>query len=142
MSLISRRSFLTVSVAGQALGLAACGGGAVGSPPAPAPVPVPPPAPAPPPVVVPPPTATPALPPAAADWNLGPALYLVANGQVSLDLATSLPSGYAKGGVFGVDASGTPLPAGLRLTPAGLLSADPGASLGSLAGLVFSYQEP
>ncbi|MBB4844019.1 hypothetical protein HNP55_002555 [Paucibacter oligotrophus] len=141
MSLISRRSFLTVSVAGQALGLAACGGGSAGSPPAPAPLPAPAPAPVPP-APIPPPTATPAPPPAAADWNLGPALYLVANGQVSLDLATSLPSGYAKGGVFGVDASGTPLPAGLTLTPAGLLSAEPGASLGSLAGLVFSYQEP
>jgi hypothetical protein len=52
-----------------------------------------------------------------------------------------LPSAVKRGGTFGIDASGARLPAGMTLTPAGLLSVG-SASVGTIAGVVFTYDAP
>lgn len=108
--------------------------------PAPAPTPSPSPAPAP----VSPPTPTPAPAPApipAPTWEISALPALVRGGQVRIDLAATLPNGVTPGGVFALDPSGSALPAGLLLSPEGVLTVGT-AAVGSTQGVKFSYTEP
>ena len=65
-----------------------------------------------------------------------PALLSV--GQ-SIDLNNTLPANVRRGGVFSVDPSGAPLPDGLDLSAAGVLSA---SRIVFASGIVFRYVEP
>jgi hypothetical protein len=73
-------------------------------------------------------------------WDPGPLLF-VAGSFASIDLSQTLPVGMRRGGVFGLAAGSSPLPAQLSLSADGFLLAA-GASVISTANLVFSYQEP
>ena len=143
MTTVSRRLFLAIGFAAPAAGLSACGGGSNGAgstvtassvTPAPAAAPA-----ATTPSTAPAPVPSPA--PALA-WDLSRALYFVANGASSFDLSTTLPAGVTKGGTFGVDGSGTALPAGLTLSANGLLLVTVNAPAGDISGIVFAYNEP
>jgi hypothetical protein len=59
----------------------------------------------------------------------------------SFDLADTLPPNVPRGGWFGLDDSGGPLPAGLSLSPAGILSVRT-AGVGSVNGVIFTYDTP
>jgi len=85
------------------------------------------------------PTVTP--PPAASSaWVVNPPSFAVGSGA-TFNLANTLPAGVARGGVFDVSASGARLPSGMSLTPAGILSVG-AATVGSVAGVVFTYASP
>jgi hypothetical protein len=56
----------------------------------------------------------------------------------TFDLAATLPSGVARGGVFGVSSSGAPLPNGMTLSAAGILATG-SATVGEVVGVVFTY---
>lgn len=90
-----------------------------------------------PPATTPPPAAAP--PPAAPSsaWVVNPPSFAVGS-NATFNLANTLPAGVARGGVFGVSASGAPLPSGMTLTPAGILGVGT-AMVGSVAGVVFTY---
>jgi hypothetical protein len=61
--------------------------------------------------------------------------------NVVVDLALTLPSGVARGGVFSLAPSSQPLPFGVLLASNGLLTvSNPAAGL--TEGVVFSYSEP
>ena len=77
----------------------------------------------------------------SGDWSVQPPVVLVAS-QVTYDLSTTIPTSLKAGGTFAVASSGSALPAGVTLTPAGLLSAESSAALGMTSGVVFSYTEP
>ena len=77
-----------------------------------------PPAATPPPAAAPPP---PAAAPASDAWVVNPPSFAVGSGA-TFNLVTTLPAGVARGGAFGVSATGAPLPKGMTLTPAGILS--------------------
>jgi hypothetical protein len=135
---IGRRKALTFSLFGCVSLLAACGGGsrdgttdatAGGPSPAPSPAPVPAPIPSP----------APAPAPAAEAWNVGP-LY-VSTGSGSVNLANTLPSSVKRGGTFGISPTGAMLPAGMSLSPAGILSSG-SATVSAVVGVVFTYDEP
>lgn len=81
----------------------------------------------------------PSAPPSAASsaWVVNPPTFAVGSNG-TFNLATTLPAGVARGGVFGVSASGAPLPTGMTLTPAGVLSVGT-AKVGSVTGVVFTY---
>jgi len=64
---------------------------------------------------------------------------LLVNSNSTFNLANTLPTGIARGGRFGLDSSGAPLPAGMSLTPAGILSVG-SASIGTVTGVVFTYE--
>jgi hypothetical protein len=81
-----------------------------------------------------------ASPAEAAAWNVGP-LYFAAGSGATLDLAATLPNGVTKGGAFGTSSEGTSLPAGMTLSPAGILSIGT-APIGDVVGVVFTYTEP
>ena len=59
----------------------------------------------------------------------------------SFDLATTLPAGVTRGGVFGVDSAGAPLPIGMRLSSSGVLAVGT-ATVGTVSGVLFTYEEP
>jgi hypothetical protein len=59
----------------------------------------------------------------------------------TFDLATTLPSGVARGGMFAVDKGGAALPSGVSLSPAGILSVNT-AMQTQISGVVFAYTEP
>lgn len=65
----------------------------------------------------------------------------VAGVATPFDLASTLPPSVVRGGVFSIDPIGAPLPAGMELTRAGLLSAGTAAP-SSMDGVVFAYEEP
>ena len=137
--LIGRRRALAFGLYGCAVLLSACGGSnedtaqpASADEPTPAPAPSPAPTPA--------PTPAPSPAPAPAQWNVGP-LFFAAGTATKLELSTTLPSGVRKGGTFGVSPSGMPLPAGMTLSSAGLLSLGT-ALVGTTTGVVFTYSEP
>lgn len=132
---LSRRQALLITFAAV---LTACGGNEAASdvqPPvaaSPSPSPVPGPSPS--------PTPGPSPSPGPTAWNVG-ALYLTVGTAATFDLTTTLPSGVARGGVFGVSATGSALPAGVTLSPAGILSVG-SAATGDVASVIFSYSEP
>ena len=88
-----------------------------------------------PPAAAPPPAAPP--PAASGAWVVNPPSFAVGSGAM-FNLASTLPVGVARGGVFGVSPSGIPLPKGMTLTPAGILSVGT-AIVGSVNGVVFTY---
>jgi hypothetical protein len=71
-------------------------------------------------------------------WDVVPSRSLSLAPGASFDLAATLPAGVAPGGVFEVDSSGAPLPAGVTLTPGGQLFVS-GSATGRTAGVVFRY---
>ena len=89
---------------------------------------------APPATVAPPPSAPPS---ASSAWVVNPPSFAVGS-NATFNLAATLPAGVARGGVFGVSGAGAPLPGGMTLTPAGVLSVGT-AKVGSVTGVVFTY---
>lgn len=83
---------------------------------------------------------TPAPPAASSAWVVNPPSFAVGSGA-TFNLATTLPVGVARGGAFGVSTSGARLPTGMGLTAAGILSVGT-ATVGSVAGVVFTYSSP
>jgi len=77
---------------------------------------------------------------APGTWNVGP-LYLLVGSGATRDLAATLPLDVARGGTFAVSASGTALPAGMKLSAAGILAVG-SAKSGTVDGVVFTYTEP
>lgn len=128
MRQISRRKVFRFGVGAAALLLIGCGGSeqdsSAASAPAPAPAAPPPPAP-----------STP-----SASWTVNPPSFAVGSGA-AFNLAMTLPQGTGRGGVFGVSATGAGLPAGMTLTPVGILSVGT-ASVGSVSGVIFTYASP
>jgi hypothetical protein len=59
-----------------------------------------------------------------------------------VDLTDTLPAGVALGGVFALDVSSAPLPAGITLAANGLLSVTASAAATIAGGLIFSYTTP
>ena len=81
-------------------------------------------------------------PPAAPqDWSVSPTPYFLTGTGSTFDLNTTLPTGVRKGGIFAVDPKGAPLPAGMVLSPLGLLSVG-NAAAGRADGVIFTYAEP
>jgi hypothetical protein len=79
----------------------------------------------------------------SADWTIDPPPVFIAGASgVGFDLAPSLPANVRRGGRFSVSASGRPLPAGLVLAPAGVLSLTGAAAPGVTQDVVFVYEEP
>jgi hypothetical protein len=75
-----------------------------------------------------------------APWTVVLPVFLAGTSS-SFDLAGTLPSGVARGGVFGVSSSGAPLPAGMTLSPSGVISVG-NAGAGQVTGVIFTYTEP
>ena len=74
-------------------------------------------------------------------WDPSPWMWFIAGASRSVDLALTLPSGIVRGGVFELASGSAPLPRGLSLSPAGMLSAkEPAES--RTANVVFTYAEP
>lgn len=71
-------------------------------------------------------------------WAISP-ISLIAGSSSRLDLSATLPASIPHGGKFQVDPSGSPLPAGMSLSPAGILSVG-SASVGDATGVIFNYQ--
>jgi hypothetical protein len=71
---------------------------------------------------------------------VGPIFFTVGSGA-TLDLSSTLPNGVVKGGVFAVSATGAALPAGMSLTPVGILAVG-SATTGAVVEVVFTYVEP
>jgi hypothetical protein len=74
------------------------------------------------------------------EWQVNPWPFFVVDNQGPFDLASTLPSGVARGGAFGI-ASGQ-LPAGVTLSSQGILTSASSAPIGQTTGVVFSYAEP
>ena len=74
---------------------------------------------------------------AAVTWN--PVVpEMEAGSGAAFDLATTLPPDVLRGGVFGLSLTSSPLPAGMSLSSAGVLSVGQ-AGVGRDSGIVFSY---
>jgi hypothetical protein len=83
-----------------------------------------------------------APPPAPELWDPSPWLVLSSSEEtVTLDMSITLPAGVRRGGLFGLAADSRSLPAGAKLTPAGILSIDT-SEVGYTSDLVFTYVEP
>ena len=74
-------------------------------------------------------------------WDVVPSRALALAPGATFNLADTLPASVARGGVFEIDASGAPLPAGITLVPTGQLSVGDSAT-GAASGLVFRYTPP
>src|SRR5262245_35920464 len=73
-------------------------------------------------------------------WDIGAPTFVEGSGG-TFDLAPTLPNGVVPGGAFDVDSSGAPLPSGMTLSAAGVLTL--GAAIaGITSGVVFRYTEP
>ena len=136
MSKFSRRTLLGLALVTVESTLAACGGGsstAVAAssevPPAPSPAPTPTPTPSPPP------------PAPTIAWEVGAVLRMVADSISRVELDVTLPAAVRRGGTFGLHSSSAPLPAGITLSPNGWLLASQSARIGSISGVVFTYNE-
>lgn len=75
----------------------------------------------------------------SVEWDIRAALAFVVGGSASIDLNDTLPEGVPRGGTFGVNNTGSPLPSGLTLTPDGKLSAS-SAAVGLTTGVMFTYR--
>ncbi len=84
-----------------------------------------------------PPPSDPPSAAASSAWVVNPPTFAVGS-NATFNLAATLPAGVTRGGVFGVSGSGAPLPMGMTLTPAGILSVGT-ARVGSVNGVVFTY---
>jgi chitodextrinase len=74
-------------------------------------------------------------------WSVDPPPVLVAGSSNAFDLSQTLPQGVVRGGAFSLAKNSAPLPSGVTLSSAGLLSASSTAT-GSVSGVVFSYTPP
>jgi hypothetical protein len=79
-------------------------------------------------------------PPPPDAWVVAPRLY-AGHPEIVFDLAPTLPASVTPGGTFAVDPSGAPLPSGVALSAAGVLSLTDAASAGMTQGVVFVYTE-
>jgi hypothetical protein len=61
--------------------------------------------------------------------------------NATFNLSTTLPVGVTRGGKFGLDPSGPLLPRGMSLSVDGILAVG-SASIGSVAGVIFTYETP
>lgn len=86
-----------------------------------------------------PPEPSPIQPPTLTEWVVGKNLTFIPAQYTTYNLVDTLPREVARGGVFSVHSSGAALPAGVTLTPAGLLSVLNSAPDGATAGVVFAY---
>ena len=75
-------------------------------------------------------------------WDINKTLTLAASAVSSYDLNSSLPPTVKRGGRFNLSANGSALPVGVALSAAGILSSTVVARLGTVTGVVFSYDEP
>jgi hypothetical protein len=83
------------------------------------------------------------LPVEAADtWAIAPLTLSIGDATIVYQLSATLPPNVRRGGAFGVDPSGNSLPAGVSLSPDGVLALTKQAVPGGAAGVVFSYLEP
>jgi hypothetical protein len=73
-------------------------------------------------------------------WDVG-VLSFVAGTSGTFNLAATLPSGVVAGGTFAVDPRGAALPAGVSLSPSGVLSVGAGGASAAV-GVIFTYTEP
>jgi hypothetical protein len=88
------------------------------------------------------PTPAPAPSPTGPQaWNVNPWPFFLAGSGATFDLAATLPSGPPRGGTFGVDARSPALPAGMTLSPAGILSVG-SSRISQTEGVIFTYTEP
>jgi hypothetical protein len=69
-------------------------------------------------------------------------LNLQVGSATIFDMTMTLPAALVRGGTFDIDPSGSALPSGVTLTPAGLLSVSAAGAGGLTAGVVFAYTEP
>lgn len=84
------------------------------------------------------PAPTPPTSTHSAAWD--PAVPpLLVGSSTSFDLSRTLPASIARNGRFGVDPAGAPLPAGMTLTPAGILSVGT-AAIATVGGVIFTYE--
>jgi hypothetical protein len=114
---MKRREFLLAATAAS-VGLSGCGGSGGAS-------------------------AAPDLPLVEGAWSITPAPVLRAGDpSLVIDLKPTLPPQVRRGGQFAVDPRGAALPAGVSLSPDGVLSLTSTANVGTTSGIVFSYTEP
>jgi hypothetical protein len=66
---------------------------------------------------------------------------LIVGSSATFELSQTLPSGVVRGGTFGIDPAGIPLPTGMKLQSGGTLSVG-SATVGTVTGVVFTYDEP
>jgi hypothetical protein len=59
----------------------------------------------------------------------------------AFDLSRTLPPGISRGGRFGVDSIGAPLPVGMTLSTAGILAVG-SAAIGVVTNVIFTYEAP
>ena len=85
------------------------------------------------------PAPAPAQSPAPA-WNVTLPSFPVGSNS-TFNLATTLPTGVETGGTFGISANGAALPAGMTLSPGGILSVG-SATVSRAEGVIFTYTEP
>jgi hypothetical protein len=73
-------------------------------------------------------------------WDVG-TLSFVAGTDSLADLASTLPATVPSGGTFGLAENSAPLPAGMTLSPTGILRLG-SAGAGQLTGVIFTYSSP
>ena len=66
---------------------------------------------------------------------------LIVGSAATFDLNATLPSAVTRGGIFGIDSGGVPLPTGMSLSPEGTLDVGT-ATVGTVSGVLFTYDEP
>jgi hypothetical protein len=64
---------------------------------------------------------------------------LLVGSDSTFDLSRTLPPSVPRGGTFGIDTSGAPLPAGMTFSPAGVLAVGT-AQITTVAGVIFTYE--
>jgi len=66
---------------------------------------------------------------------------LIVGSAATFDLNLTLPPDVPRGGTFGIDSRGTPLPMGMSLNPNGILAVGT-ATVEFVMGILFTYEEP
>jgi hypothetical protein len=64
---------------------------------------------------------------------------MIVGSGATFDLKATLPPGAPRAGTFGIDPAGAGLPAGMNLSPQGVLAVG-SATIGSVGGVVFTYE--
>lgn len=86
--------------------------------------------------------AEPAAVPAAQQETWTPYVpALIVGSGATFDLSGTLPTNVKRGGTFSLDTSGARLPAGMSLSPSGILAVG-AAAIGSVTGVIFTYDAP
>jgi hypothetical protein len=85
---------------------------------------------------------TPVTPPTPTQVPWTPVIPpFVAGSGATFDMKTTLPPGAAPGGVFSVHSTSAPLPAGMTLSPDGILSVGTAEPV-TVEGVIFAYDTP